>query len=64
MKTQNLTKIQVHSLDNEDLHAINGGGFAYDVGRCLRFVGVYFANGTGNFGVQMAILDWAIVSTL
>lgn len=40
------------------LRTSNGGGFAYDVGRVLRFIGV---SAFGNpIGVSYAIVDWEV----
>jgi len=45
-------------LTAEQLIEVNGGGFAYDVGRILRFIGL--SGGGSGFGVTTAILDWQI----
>ena len=47
------------SLDETDLEEINGGGFAYDVGRVLRFL-VISGGGLNPFGIAEATGDWII----
>lgn len=44
-------------MGSEQLMETNGGGFAYDVGRVLRFLS--FCPFTG-VGATMAICDWQI----
>ena len=41
----------------EQLMEMNGGGFAYDVGRILRFIGI---SGGTTIGITYAITDWQI----
>ena len=40
-------------ISTEQLREINGGGFAYDVGRVLRFIGITYAE-----GIYSACADW------
>jgi len=44
-------------LDSEQLIEVNGGGFAYDVGRVLRFIGIAYSS---NLGPTAAIVDWQV----
>jgi hypothetical protein len=44
-------------MEQSEMVAINGGGFAYDLGRILRFI--YISAGTGP-GTAMALNDWII----
>ncbi|RPI46456.1 MAG: hypothetical protein EHM46_00550 [Bacteroidetes bacterium] len=44
-------------IEMSEAMAINGGGFAYDLGRVLRFI--YLCGGNG-LGTQWAIMDWQI----
>ena len=42
----------------EQLRELNGGGFAYDVGRILRFIGL---SGGGHPGaLAYAVTDWQV----
>lgn len=45
--------VQFRTLDTDRLMEINGGGFAYDVGRTLRFVYLYYT-----YGYLTADADW------
>lgn len=45
-------------MNREELSVINGGSFAYDLGRFIRYMGVYFANGTGVTGTLSANADF------
>lgn len=51
-------------INNDELSAINGGSFAYDVGTFLRYFGIYLANGTGISGVAAANADYAVTQFL
>ena len=53
-----------NELNNEELSIINGGSFAYDLGRFLRYMGIYYANGTGIPGTVAANIDFATNSFL
>lgn len=44
------------TMDAERMKQVNGGGFAYDVGRVIRFIGL---SGTG-YNTWYAIIDWEI----
>lgn len=43
-------------LCREQLTTMNGGGFAYDLGRAIR----YLLNSGGGFTMDHAILDWTV----
>jgi hypothetical protein len=58
-KTENL-KLRFMELNREELSVINGGSFAYDLGRFIRYMGVYFANGTGIPGTAAANADFVV----
>lgn len=45
------------SIDQERLREINGGGFAYDVGRVIRFV---LLSSDPILGMSAAIADWQL----
>ena len=47
------------SLGAQELLETNGGGFAHDVGRVIRFIGLMGANG---INTPMAVADWIINS--
>ena len=50
---ENLNEMTVEQLKEK-----NGGGFAYDVGRILRFIGL---SGAGHpVGMAYAIADWEV----
>ena len=42
----------------DELVSIHGGSFAYDLGRLLRYVAIYYANGTGATGTAAANADY------
>ena len=54
MKNKNLNESGFRTLDIEESRMYNGGGFAYDAGRFLRFVAI--AGPSGAF-TPMAIMD-------
>ena len=60
MKTSYLRKFNVKTLNKTDKVNINGGELAYDVGRVLRFLGIYYGNGGGAAGYSEAVADYAI----
>jgi hypothetical protein len=47
---------QFNQMDPARLKQLNGGGFAYDVGRGLRFLVMC----GGGFTVTNAVIDWII----
>jgi len=47
----------------EQLHEVNGGGFAYDVGRVLRFIALS-GGGLNSIALTNAIIDWQITTEL
>jgi hypothetical protein len=46
----------------EQLLDTNGGGFAYDVGRVLRFIGL--SGGGSPIGIANALIDWEVNAML
>jgi hypothetical protein len=56
-KTENLYHA-FSDLNHEELSIINGGGFAYDFGTLLRFLGIYYSNGMGAPGYSEALADY------
>ncbi len=48
-------------MGSEQLLETNGGGFAYDVGRVLRFIGM---SAGGYMGPTLAIIDWQITTAI
>lgn len=59
MKKNKMNHFIFNELNNEELSIINGGSFAYDLGRFLRYIGIYCANGTGMPGTVAANVDYA-----
>ena len=52
----------ISEMSVEQLREMNGGGFAYDVGRILRFIG---QSGSGNPGaIAYAIAEWQAIAML
>ena len=51
------TTEEFSAISAEQLREINGGGFAYDLGRIIRFFGM--SGGSGAFATN-AIIDWII----
>ncbi|HDS07563.1 MAG TPA: hypothetical protein ENO05_08045 [Bacteroides sp.] len=49
------------TMDAERLRQVNGGGFAYDVGRVLRFISLCGHNFST---VNLAIIDWQVNAEL
>jgi hypothetical protein len=47
-------------LNYEELSSVQGGSFAYDLGLFLRYMGIYFINGTGMSGTAAANADLAV----
>ena len=45
------------AINAEQLREVNGGGFAYDIGRIIRFIGL--SGGSGMYATH-AIMDWII----
>jgi len=43
-------------MDAEQLQEVNGGGFAFDLGRLIRFIGL----SGGGHNTTFAIMDWII----
>lgn len=58
-KTENY-HLMFNEMNYEELSAINGGSFAYDLGRLLRYVGIYYANGAGMTGAASANADFIV----
>ena len=44
------------TMDAEQLREVNGGGFAFDLGRVIRFIGLT----GGGHNATYAIIDWII----
>ena len=44
------------TMDAEQLREVNGGGFAFDLGRVIRFIGLT----GGGANTTYAIIDWII----
>ena len=58
-----MKKLEKHTnlfteMNKEELTKINGGSFAYDLGRFFRYMGIYIYEGTGIRGTGMANLDF------
>lgn len=49
------------TLDADQLMEINGGGFAYDLGRILRFIGL--SGGSGSM-IYQALVDWYVTDAI
>lgn len=58
-----MNKLEKHKnlfteMNREELTMINGGSFAYDFGRLLRYMGIYIYEGTGVRGNMYAYSDF------
>ena len=51
------TQRQWAPIERSELVSINGGGFAYDVGRVLRFLSIYGGN---PLKLPEAMTDWYV----
>lgn len=51
------------SMDSVQLMDINGGGFAYDVGRVIRFLGVS-ALCANPISITNGIVDWMVTDII
>jgi hypothetical protein len=58
MKKTEKPELRFIEMNREELTVINGGNFAYDLGRFIRYMGVYYANGTGVTGILSANADF------
>jgi hypothetical protein len=58
MMMKNLTE-HFSALDTDQLTRTSGGGFAYDVGRVLRFF-VKSGGGLDPIGRAYAVMDWVV----
>lgn len=58
MKKTEKNKNIFREMDNEELIMISGGSFAFDLGRFLRYVGIYIYEGTGVPGTVAATTDF------
>lgn len=58
MKKNKNENFRYTEINPEELSAICGGSFAYDLGRFLRYMGIYYANGTGIPGTLAANVDF------
>ena len=53
------TVLNLTSLDNSELISINGGGFAYDVGRVIRAAWIYATSSSDPAErFTNALVDW------
>lgn len=59
MKNSEIITNGFSEISEKEATKLNGGGFAYDFARLLRFVGVYIGNGTGMPGTAAAAADLA-----
>ena len=62
MKIEQHKHTGIKELSHNELTDIEGGCFAYDVGRTIRFMGINIGNGGGPIGLSMAISDYIIVN--
>lgn len=60
MKKNENNSVSFIELNQNELSGIQGGSFAYDFGRFVRYCGIYFTNGTGIPGTIAANVDYAI----
>ncbi len=58
MKKSETLKARFTEMNHEELKNINGGSFAYDLGRLIRYMGIYIHNGGGYPGTCAATLDF------
>jgi|GEM_PF-2172362 len=63
MKTMNVSLSVFSPLTDAELINNSGGGFAYDVGRCARFLGILMTN-PPTLGGAIAIADWCCTTVL
>jgi len=56
-KSETITN-SLRQIDSNELPQINGGSFAYDLGRLIRYVGIYIYEGTGIRGNMYAYTDF------
>ena len=49
----------LRELNNEELIKTSGGSFAFDLGRLLRYTGIYLYEGGGLRGTACATADFA-----
>lgn len=54
---------QFETMGTGELRETNGGGFAYDIGRIIRFIGLS-GGGSSPYGIAWAISDWEINAML
>ena len=58
MKTTEVSQMYFSDIAGNEITRLGGGeGFAYDFATCLRFIGIYVANGTGITGYISALSD-------
>ena len=55
MKNLNLEAFDVQGMSKYEMEVIDGGGFAYDAGRIIRFMGISLI-----YGTNVASVDWAV----
>jgi hypothetical protein len=64
MKKRGNIQFNFTEINRDELLSVSGGSFAYDLGRFLRYMGVYLANGTGMVGTAAANADFIINQVL
>ncbi len=58
MKKSEILTSRFTELNHKELNNISGGSFAYDLGRFIRYMGIYIHNGGGYPGTIAATLDF------
>jgi bacteriocin-like protein len=58
MKKSKTLEARFTEMNREELTNISGGSFAYDLGRFIRYMGIYIYNGGGVPGTCAATLDY------
>ena len=51
-------RTNLKEMTRDQLMDMNGGGFAFDVGRILRFIGL--SGGGSPIGIAYALTDWEV----
>jgi len=58
MKKSEILISRFTEMNHEELNNISGGSFAYDLGRFIRYMGIYIHNGGGCSGTIAATCDF------
>lgn len=58
MKKSKTLETRFTEMNHEELNNISGGSFAYDLGRFIRYTGIYIHHGGGCPGTIAATLDF------